>query len=48
MRHYITYYVMNETLYAESWLQINVFGKSYCFSKKTIKIDDRHTKMTEQ
>lgn len=34
IHHYITKYLDNSDgkRYAESWLQLNVFGKSYCFS----------------
>lgn len=38
MKHYITKYTENEKRYAESWLQINIFGKCICFSKKRIEI----------
>lgn len=38
MHHYISKYVENDEKYAESWLQINLFGKSFCFSRKKIKI----------
>lgn len=38
MKHYITKYRENNKQYAESWLQINVFGKSYCFSKHRIEL----------
>lgn len=34
IKHYITKYEENGNLYAESWLQLNLFGKSYRFSKK--------------
>ncbi|CRH18750.1 conserved hypothetical protein [Carnobacterium maltaromaticum] len=38
MKHHITKYESNGAMYAESWLQINMFGKCYCFSKKTTKL----------
>ncbi len=38
-KHYITKYEENNQLYAESWLQINIFGKCFCFSRKKIKLD---------
>lgn len=38
MKHYITKYQMDGVTYAESWLQINLFGKAICFMKKRIKI----------
>ncbi len=38
IKHYITKYEEEGTMYVESWLQINVFGKCFCFSKRRIKI----------
>lgn len=38
MKHYITKYVENGRRYAESWLQIDIFGKCICFSKRKIEI----------
>jgi hypothetical protein len=38
--HYITKYEENNKIYCESWLQINLFGKCYCFSKIKIEIDN--------
>jgi len=38
MKHYITKYVQNGVRYAESWMQINLFGKCFCFSKRKIAI----------
>lgn len=38
IKHYITKYKENGKRYAEAWLQINLFGKSYCFYKKKIEI----------
>lgn len=37
-KHYITKYTSDGIRYAESWLQLNIFGKVYCFSKKKIVI----------
>ena len=37
MKHYITKYIENGKTYVESWLQINAFGKVFCFSKKKIE-----------
>lgn len=35
IKHHLTVYVENnEKKYAESWLQIDIFGKSYCFSRR--------------
>jgi hypothetical protein len=38
MKHYITKYRENGKRYAESWMQINLFNKCICFSKKKIEI----------
>lgn len=38
IKHYITKYRENNQRYAESWIQINLFNKSFCISKKRIKI----------
>ena len=38
MHHYITKYEENGVRYAEAWLQINAFGKCYCFAKRKINI----------
>ena len=38
MKHHITKYKANGKHYAESWLQINMFGKVLCFLKKRIEI----------
>ena len=52
IKHYITKYKEDGKKYAESWLQINLFGKCYCFSEKKIEIDsvdilsDQYTKIT--
>ena len=39
IHHYITKYTENEKAYAESWIQINVLGRAYCFSRKKIEIN---------
>lgn len=36
MHHYITHYRENGKRYAEAWLQINLFGKAFCFCKRRI------------
>lgn len=38
MKHYITKYEENGVRFAEAWLQINFFGKCFCFWRKKIKI----------
>ena len=39
IKHYLTVYEENSKLYAESWLQLNVLGRSYCFSKNKKEIN---------
>ncbi|HGW6212092.1 TPA: hypothetical protein ACNHUD_002200 [Enterococcus faecalis] len=39
MKHYMTKYKTDDgKLIVVSWLQINLFGRSYCFSKKELVI----------
>lgn len=38
LHHYITKYQENGETFVEAWLQINLFGKCYCFWKRKIKI----------
>lgn len=38
MKHHLTKYDADGKHFAESWIQINVFGKRLCFSKKRITI----------
>ena len=38
IKHYITKYEENNKRYAESWIQINIFDKTFCISKKKIRI----------
>lgn len=38
MHHYITKYTENGIRYAESWIQLNLFGKTFCFCRKRITI----------
>jgi hypothetical protein len=37
-KHFLTVYEENSKLYAESWLQLDVFNRSYCFSKNKKEI----------
>lgn len=39
IHHYITKYTENNQRFAESWLQIDILGKSFCLSKKRILLD---------
>lgn len=39
--HYLTIYVENGKLYAESWIQLNLFGWSWCFSRIKTEIKNR-------
>ncbi len=38
IKHYITKYYEDNNLYSEAWIQINLFNKSWCVSKRKIKI----------
>ena len=40
-KHYITKYEEDGKLYAEAWIQINVFGRCYCISRKKLEIKSR-------
>ena len=37
-KHFLTVYEENSKLYAESWLQLDVLNRSYCFSKNKKEI----------
>ena len=37
-KHYLTVHEENSKLYAESWLQLDVLNRSYCFSKNKKEI----------
>jgi hypothetical protein len=36
--HYITKYTEDGIRYAEAWIQINLFSKCFCISRKRIMI----------
>lgn len=39
IKHYITKYKEDDgKRYAEAWMQINCFGKYFCFSKRKMEI----------
>ena len=38
IKHYITKYEEDGKLYAGSWIQINIFGRCYCISRKRLEI----------
>ncbi|MEI5991398.1 hypothetical protein A5881_002933 [Enterococcus termitis] len=38
IKHHMTKYVEDDTKYVESWIQVNILGKVYCFSKKRIAL----------
>lgn len=38
MHHYITKFEENGKRYATSWIQVNAFGRAYCFNEKKIEI----------
>ena len=39
IHHYITHYASNGKDYAEAWIQVNIFGKCFCLSKKRTTIE---------
>lgn len=43
IHHYITKYEEGGKLYAESWIQLNLLGKTFCFSKRKIVISTANT-----
>lgn len=38
INHYITKYKENNQRYAEAWIQLNLFNKTFCISRKKIKL----------
>ena len=40
IHHYITKYEERGQRYAESWIQINILGMCFCFSRRRIKISE--------
>ena len=38
IKHYITKYESNGKRLATSWIQLNLFGKAFCFNEKTIDL----------
>lgn len=38
IKHHITKYTVDGIRYAESWIQINIFSKCFCFNNKRIAI----------
>lgn len=38
LKHHLTKYKTDGELYVATWLQLNLLGKCYCFSKKQIRI----------
>lgn len=41
IHHYLAKYRENGKQYVESWIQLNLFGKCWCFSKRKIEIKSR-------
>lgn len=44
LRHYMTKYEEDGVLWVESWIQVNAFGRCWCFSKKRLQIGGRPLK----
>lgn len=40
MHHYITRYKEGEKWFAEAWLQINAFGKCFCFLRRKLPLTE--------
>ena len=38
IKHYITKYKENGKKYAEAWIQINIFNKTFCISRKKLEL----------
>ena len=34
LHHYLTKYITDGKKYAASWIQVNLFGRAWCFSKR--------------
>lgn len=41
LRHYMTKYEEGDRLWVESWIQVNAFGRCWCFSKRKLQIGGR-------
>jgi hypothetical protein len=40
IHHYITVYGENGRVYAESWMQLDIFGRCFCFWNRKMDITD--------
>ena len=40
LHHYITKYEEGGRRYAEAWLQLDAFGRCWCFSRRRVEIDE--------
>lgn len=47
VNHYITTYHENGSHWVEAWLQINLFGKCICFSRRKIEIEKANPSANE-
>ena len=41
LRHYMTKYEEDGALWVESWIQVTVFGRCWCLSRKRLQIGGR-------
>lgn len=39
IRHLITRYVEGGSAWAEAWIQVDLFGRSWCLSRRRVRID---------
>lgn len=39
LHHHITKYVEDGSLYAESWIQLDLLGRCWCLSRRRVLVD---------
>lgn len=47
VHHYMTKYDENNHSYVESWIQINLFKRCYCLSKRIKQLSQINSKLVE-
>jgi hypothetical protein len=40
LHHYITQYGEDGKVYTEAWMQFNIFGLCFCFSRRRMEVHD--------
>lgn len=43
LHHYITKYTEKGKRYAEAWMQLDILGFSFCFSRRKTEVKDDHS-----